>query len=169
VAYREPWLRGPIPDVHYIAGALFNSFTHAREDLTRWTEGLTDAQVWEQRGDVAPVGFHIRHIGGSVDRLVTYALGGQLSVAQFSELGREKEPGETLAGLMAALDASFEKAEAAVRKIDPANFAQPVAIGRSRLMTTVGGLLIHIAEHTQRHVGAAIVTAKMLRRDANAP
>lgn len=36
-------------------------------------------------------------------------------------------------------------------------------MGRKKLPTTVMGLVIHIAEHTQRHVGQAITTAKFAR------
>jgi hypothetical protein len=35
-------------------------------------------------------------------------------------------------------------------------------VGKKRLPTTVGGLLVHIAEHAQRHVGEAITTAKVV-------
>lgn len=161
--YREPWLRGPLPGVHPLIGALIHSFQHAREDLAKWTNGLTDEQVWRTRGDIAPVGFQIRHAGGSVDRLMTYALGGQLSAAQFASLNREHEPGESLASLLAGLDEAFRNAEAAARGLNPLEFDQPRAIGRSRLTTTLGGLLVHIAEHTQRHVGEAIITVKIVR------
>jgi len=30
------------------------------------------------------------------------------------------------------------------------------------LPTTVGGLLVHVADHTQRHVGQAVTTAKIV-------
>jgi hypothetical protein len=29
--------------------------------------------------------------------------------------------------------------------------------------TTIGGALVHVAEHTQRHVGQVVITAKVLR------
>jgi len=109
------------------------------------------------------LGFHIRHIGGSVNRLMTYARGEQLSVAQFAELEREMESGASLAELLADMDSLLSKAEATARDLDPADFEKPRAIGRSRLTTTLAGLLVHIAEHTQRHVGEAIITAKILR------
>ncbi|HVT95035.1 MAG TPA: DinB family protein [Bryobacteraceae bacterium] len=161
--HQEPWLRGAVPGVHPVVGAVLHAFQHATEDLEKWTEGLTDEQVWEKHGDIAPLGFQIRHIGGAVDRLMTYALGEQLSVAQFSELSREKEPGEPLAGLFIRLRKNFSQAETALRGIDPAALEEERAIGRSRLVTTLGALLVHIAEHTQRHVGEAIVTTKVLR------
>ncbi len=36
-------------------------------------------------------------------------------------------------------------------------------VGKQRLPSKVGGLLVHIAEHTQRHVGQAITTSKIVR------
>jgi hypothetical protein len=35
-------------------------------------------------------------------------------------------------------------------------------VGREKLPSTVGGLLVHCAEHTQRHVGQAVTTAKVV-------
>jgi hypothetical protein len=37
---------------------------------------------------------------------------------------------------------------------------EPRGIGRKQLPTTVIGLLVHICEHTQRHVGQAISAAR---------
>jgi uncharacterized damage-inducible protein DinB len=36
-------------------------------------------------------------------------------------------------------------------------------VGRRRLPTTLGGLLVHVAEHTQRHVGQMVTTAKVVK------
>jgi uncharacterized damage-inducible protein DinB len=62
--------------------------------------------------------------------------------------------------LLAHLDRVFRNAEAVVRALDPAMLIEPRVVGRQRLPTTVSGLLTHIAEHTQRHVGQAISAAK---------
>jgi uncharacterized damage-inducible protein DinB len=35
-------------------------------------------------------------------------------------------------------------------------------VGKKQLPTTVGGLLVHVADHTQRHVGQAITTSKIV-------
>ena len=64
------------------------------------------------------------------------------------------------AALFDELDRAFREAEAVVRAIDPATLAEPRYVGRKRFPTTVIGLLTHIAEHTQRHVGQAISAAK---------
>ena len=39
---------------------------------------------------------------------------------------------------------------------------EPRMVGKRKLPTTTGGLLVHVADHTQRHVGQAITTAKIV-------
>jgi uncharacterized damage-inducible protein DinB len=90
-------------------------------------------------------------------------VGRQLSESQLSELEREMEPGQTLADLIDDLGRRLDAAEQVVRSLAPSQFAEPREVGRRRLPTTLGGLLTHIAEHTQRHVGQAIVTARVTR------
>jgi uncharacterized damage-inducible protein DinB len=111
------------------------------------------------------VGFHLRHLAGSTGRLITYLQGDALSQAQMEALAAEKEPaGAGRDELLAQLDQAFRAAEAVVRSIDPSTLASPRAVGRKGLPTTVIGLLTHIAEHTQRHVGQAIAAAKLASR-----
>jgi len=119
--------------------------------------------MWATPLDLGPVGFHVRHIGGSVERLMVYLQGGQLSDAQMADLKSEMMPGASRDELMAQLDARFRAAEQTARGIDPGSWMEPRYVGRKQLPTTVGGLMTHIAEHTQRHVGEAIVTAKVVR------
>jgi uncharacterized damage-inducible protein DinB len=160
----EAWLRGPIAGVHPMTAPLLYSLQQAREDLAKWTEGFSDDDFWKKPApDVAPVGFQIRHIGGSIERLLTYLEGRQLSDEQLSEMKREQEPGATRAELFEALEHSFSRAEAVVKAIDPRTWQDARAVGRKQLPTTVGGLITHMAEHTQRHVGEAIITAKLVR------
>jgi len=142
----EAWLRGPIPGVDTLLAPLLHSFQMAREDLAQWTDGLTSRQIWATPNGFGSVGFHLRHIAASTDRLMTYVQGKPLSETQ-----------------MAALNAAFDNAEAVVRSLDPAQLAEPRAVGRKQLPTTVIGLLFHIAEHTQRHTGQAISAAKWTR------
>ena len=142
---------------------LLYSFQMARADLALWTGGLTADQVWATPHGFGSVGFHLRHIAGSVDRLTTYLNGSQLSDAQMDFLKAEKEPGASREALLAEIDAVFAKADAAARSLDPARLTEPRGVGRKRLPTTVIGLLVHIAEHTQRHVGQAICGAKLAR------
>ena len=77
-------------------------------------------------------------------------------------LAAEGSPGElSREELLEAMNQAFRDAEAVIRAIDPATLGDARTVGRKRLPTTVIGLLTHIAEHTQRHVGQAIAAAKL--------
>src|ERR1700759_3438112 len=97
----EPWMRGPIPGVDTFVAPLLYSFQMAREDLAKYTAGLTVEQIWATPHGFGSVGFHLRHIAGSTDRLMTYVSGGQLSSDQMTALKAEKESGATREELLA--------------------------------------------------------------------
>ena len=162
-ALPEPWLRGPVAGVDPLVAPVLYAFQQAREDLARHTAGLTPAQLWARPHGLGSAGFHLRHIAGSVERLMAYVQGRQLTPEQLAAARTEMEPGAGREELLAALDASLGRAEAIVRTLDPTTLAEPREVGRKRLPTTVIGLLIHIAEHTQRHTGQAISAAKLAR------
>src|SRR5450432_3346578 len=113
----EPWMSGPIAGVSALVAPLLYSFQMAREDLARWTEGLTAAQIWATPHGFNSVGFHLRHIAGSTDRLMTYVQGGQLSAGQLSALKAEQEPGASREMLLAGIDTAFAQAEATARAL----------------------------------------------------
>ena len=160
----EAWMRGPIPGVHPLVAPVLYSFQQAREELAKHTEGLTTAQIWARPFGLTSVGFHLRHIAGSTTRLMAYAQGRQLDERELAELEDEKLPsGPGQTELLAAIGSAFRAAEVVVRTIDPSSLADPRVVGRKRLPTTVVGLLTHIAEHTQRHVGQAINAARLVR------
>ena len=155
-------MRGPIEGVHPLLAPVLYSFQMAREDLEKYTAGLPPARIWATPHGLASVGFHMVHIAGSTNRLITYLQGTELSAAQLDAMAGEASPGEpSREQLLAALNDAFGDAEAVIRATDPATLADARTVGRKRLPTTVIGLLTHIAEHTQRHVGQAIVTAKL--------
>jgi|ERR1035438_3231977 uncharacterized damage-inducible protein DinB len=159
----EPWLRGPITDVNPLLAPVLYSFRQASEDLAKHTEGFSAAQIWARPCGAGSVGFHLRHIAGSTDRLMTYLRAEALSPQQMAALESEQEPGASREALLAQLERVFEVAGRQVRAIDPATLAQPRHVGRQRLPATVIGLLTHIAEHTARHVGQAISAARLAR------
>lgn len=159
----EPWLRGALPGVNPFVAPLLYSFQQAREDLAKFTEGLTPEQLWARPYGLNPAGREIRHVGGSVNRLMTYVEGKQLSDIQMRELSSEFDSGASREDLLRELDRRLSQAEAVIRAIDPNSLAEPRAVGRKQLPATVIGLIIHIAEHTQRHVGQAISAAKLAR------
>jgi uncharacterized damage-inducible protein DinB len=159
----EPWLRGPLEGVSALVQPVFFSFAQVREDLAAHTSGLSDEQVWRSVGPLPSLGFQLRHIAGSVDRLTTYLMGEQISPEQIQTLKGESEPGASLDELLASVDAALSASEARLRTLDPADAHTPRYIGRKQLPSSVLGLIVHLAEHTQRHLGQAITTAKLLR------
>lgn len=160
----EAWLRGPIEGVHPLVAPLLMSFEMAREDLARATAGLSADEIWRRIDGVPTLGFQLRHIAGSVDRLGSYLQGELLSAEQMAVLRDEKSPGDSdAATLLVGVDAAFKGCEAVVRGLDPSRLADKRSVGRKELPTTVIGLIVHIAEHTQRHVGQTVSIANLLR------
>jgi len=158
----EPWLRGTEGDVPAVPRAVLHALQQAEEDLHRWCENLSDSELNERPAGVAPVAFHIRHIARSLDRLLTYAEARDLDEDQTTSLHAELEPGATREELFAELTSALANAARRARALARTNFEEERTVGRKRLPTTLGGLLIHLADHTQRHVGQAITTAKIV-------
>ena len=63
----------------------------AEEDVAKWCGGLTDAELKLGPFGVAPMAFHLRHIARSLDRLLSYAEGRNLSDEQMGALKTEME------------------------------------------------------------------------------
>ena len=163
VPYTEPWLRGTHPEVPAVARAVLHALDLAGDDLSRWTEGLTDLEIHAQPFGLMSVAAHLKHIARSADRLLTYAEGSQLSSEQLSALKAEPSGAETLAELLHEVAASFHRAADRVRALSAADFNIGRVVGRKQLPTSIGGALIHVADHTQRHVGQLVTTAKVLK------
>lgn len=156
-------MRGPLPGIEPLVQPVFFSFQMAREDLEKHTAGITPQQLWHGLDKIASVGFQLRHIAGSVERLTTYLMNESLTDAQLVAMQTEATPGATLGELLGDVDRALAASEAQLMTIVPSQIHEPRFIGRKRLPTTVLGLLVHISEHTQRHVGQAITTAKFVR------
>lgn len=159
----EPWLRGTLGEVHPVTRAVLHALEQAREDLLAWTADLNDAELWALPQGLAPVGFQLRHIAGSIDRLLSYAEGGDLTAEQMVALRGEMVPGSNLQELRALVVGRLLEAETRVRAVDPGRLEEERWVGKRRLPTTLAGLLIHTAEHTQRHVGQMIITVRVRR------
>jgi len=163
VPYIEPWLRGTYADVPAVGRAVLHALDLALDDLTKWTEGLTDAEAHARPLGLTSVAFHLRHIARSTDRLLSYAEGKALSAEQLAALKAEQSGEETMAELLAEVEVAFSDAGDRVRVLATANFDTFRGVGRKQLPTSIGGALIHVADHTQRHVGQVVTTAKVLR------
>lgn len=159
----EPWLRGTLTEIPSVPRAVLHALELAQEDIARWCGGLSDKQLNSRPAGIAPVAFHLRHIVRSVDRLLTYAEGGQLRTEQIAALNAELDAGATGSELMADFMQGLSKSSARIRALDPGRLEEPRKVGKQELPTTVGGLLVHVADHTQRHVGQAVTTAKIVK------
>ena len=165
MAEPEVWLRGPLDGYHPIVMPVAHSLLQVREDLTRLERTVTPDQLWARPGGAASIGFHIRHTGGALDRLLTYARGETLGAPQLLFLAAEGAPGEPPVGLstlVIGLSAVIDRSLAQLRAIDPDRLHDAREVGRGRLPSTVLGLLVHAAEHSTRHMGQAISTARIL-------
>ena len=158
----EPWLRGTLADLPSVHRAVLHALELANEDLRNWCAQLTDEQLNQRPAQVASVAFHLRHISRSLDRLLTYAEGAALSGQQLAALKSEMNPGATSDDLFAELSAALATSATRIRSLSNADLEASRSVGRNKIPTTVGGLLVHIADHTQRHVGQAITTAKIV-------
>jgi uncharacterized damage-inducible protein DinB len=158
----EPWLRGTLTEVPPIGRGVLHALELAREDAKKWCEALSDAQMHARPAGLPSVAFQLRHIMGSLDRLLTYAEGRALSEEQLRELKAEVSPDGSAKELLAEFEAAIPRGSLRVRALASEDYAIPRAVGAKRLPTTLGGLLVHIADHTQRHVGQAITTAKVV-------
>lgn len=162
----EVWLRGPLAGFPPLLQPIAHGLMQCRHEVRDALRDLAPAMVWSQPGGAASAGFHARHAIGSLDRLLTYARGEQLSRAQHAALAAEAEPdmSDGVAGrLVSAFDAGIERALDQVRATGEASLLEPRGVGRARLPSTVIGLLVHAAEHTQRHTGQLVTTVRIVR------
>jgi len=157
----EPWMRGTHEELDPLRRAVVHALELAEEDVMLWCGGLSDDQMFAQLAGIAPVGFHLRHVARSADRLLTYAEDRWLDDEQLVALESEMSGG-TATEVLEEFHAGLAEAKRRVTAIQPKRYEDSRGIGRKRLRTTVGGLLIHLAEHTQRHTGQAITTAKIV-------
>jgi uncharacterized damage-inducible protein DinB len=158
----EPWLRGTLTDVLPVQRAVLHALELANEDLDRWCAGLTDEELNSRPASIVSVACHLRHISRSIDRLLTYAEGRQLSSEQAAALKSELDSQATRSELFAELADALERAATRIRAFAPNQIDEPRTVGIKKLPTTVAGLLVHVADHTQRHIGQAVTTSKLI-------
>ena len=171
ISQTEPWLRGTHSDLPAVLRAVLHAFELADEDVHQWTDDLRDSDLRAAPYGLTTIAFHLRHIPRSLDRLLTYAEGNQLSSGQITAMKTESDPEASRDELFSEFKAGLESGARRVRVFAAADLNQPRAVGRKQFPTTVGGLLVHLADHTQRHTGQIVTTAKLLKamRGAETP
>jgi len=215
LAQREYWLRGPIPGYPPLLQPVVHALLQARDEVNVLMDGFPDEKLWERPAGAASVGFHLRHLTGVLDRLLTYARGEVLTAGQLDYLREEGVPendrvvpgggvpendrvvrgggvpendrvvpvgglpgggvpegggaapegGNLVKNLVEWFNMQVDKALEQIKGTDEGELTAERAVGRDRVPSTVGGLLFHAAEHTQRHVGQLLVTSKVVREE----
>jgi hypothetical protein len=158
----EAWLRGPIAGVPPMLQPVAHALVQAKEEVESVAPTIPADKLWTSQGG-ASAGFHIIHLAGALDRLFTYARGEALSEAQRASLKAEAEahPDLDAPALVSLVGAAVDRALDQLRATDPATLLDDRRVGRSAASTTLG-LLFHGAEHTTRHAGQLITTAKLM-------
>ncbi len=165
-AIPEFWLRGPVEGIPPLLMPVAHALLQSRQDVHAAAETLTPDELWARPGGAASIGFHLRHISGSVDRLFTYARGESVRDDQLIALRREGNPCSppaTARELLALVDMTLGDAVNSLRAVSEDQLLAARAVGRAQLPSNVLGLLFHAAEHAQRHTGQVITTSKIIR------
>ena len=161
----EVWLRGRIDGYEPLLMPAVHALLQVREDIERLRAKVPAGHAWSRPGGAASIGFHVRHTAGALDRLLTYARGAALDPGQLAALAHEEEPGDPPAPFEHVADeamAMVDRALAQIRGTSAAELLDDRRVGRAGLPSNVIGLLFHAAEHSTRHIGQAITTARIL-------
>ncbi len=161
----EVWQRGPVENIPPLLQPIAHALLQAREEVARMMNDFPEELLWKKLGGVASPAFHLQHLSGVLDRVFTYARGEALSSVQVEELyAEEKPPFEiTILQLVARFNLQVDKALEQLQHTEETSLTDFRGVGRRQLPSTVIGLLVHAAEHTMRHLGQLLVTAKVLR------
>ncbi len=162
----EAWLSGPVAGVSPLLQPVAHGLLNAKQQIEEALEGLTPEQLVQRPGGAASVAYHVTHAIGSLDRLFTYARGEGLSEAQREALRAEKsveaQP-QTAAALLESFESAVERAMLQLGATSDDSLLEHRGVGRAQLPSTVLGLLFHGAEHSVRHAGQTVTTAKIVR------
>jgi len=174
----EPWLRGPAfapsalrrGEPGALIPALLQPAAHALimsiEDCEAAVRDLPPESLWMEHLGAASIGFHLRHLVGATDRLLTYARGETLTAEQKAFMLSERTAGDpppAAGALLAAWRDGVDRALAQLAATPESSLLDFRGVGRAQLPSNVLGLLFHAAEHASRHTGQVVTTAKVLK------
>lgn len=161
----EYWLRGPLEGIPALLQPAAHALLQSNKEIGDYLKDFPEQLLWQKLEGRASVGFHIQHMTGVLDRMITYAKGESLTQAQFEYLKNEGDPknGSTLKKVILTFTQQVEKTLQYFRTLSEDTLREPRTVGRKKLPSTVLGLLFHAGEHSQRHVGQLLVTASVLK------
>lgn len=160
----EFWLQGPVPGIPALLQPAAHALLQSKRELYSYTKDFPISLLWDRPFGRASVGFHMQHMAGVVDRMLTYAAAKPLSEAQFAYLKNEGTSNNelTITALVQQFNNQVEEALHYFKQIPEHTLTEIRTVGRKKLPSTVIGLLYHAAEHSQRHVGQLLVTVSIL-------
>lgn len=162
----EVWLRGPVAGIAPMLQPAAHALLQVGEDVLPLVADLTPDQLWMRPGGAASIGFHLKHLPGSLDRLLTYSRGEQLSPSQLAYLASERTAHEDrppLEALTGGLSAAIDDAIAYLRTVTEESLLRSRDVGRQKLPSTTLGLIFHAAEHSSRHAGQVVTLCRVVR------
>ncbi|MFT4203971.1 MAG: DinB family protein [Chitinophagaceae bacterium] len=162
---KEVWLRNEtIPDLSPILQPAANALLEAAEEINIFLKDFPASRLWEKPAGCASVGFHLLHITGFLDRLLTYAEGNALSEQQLAYLQSENDVHPIdVKSLLGQTANNIYHAVERLKSFTDNTLIEIRYVGRSKIPTTTIGLLFHAAEHTMRHTGQLLVTSKIIK------
>ncbi|MBE9585188.1 DinB family protein [Mucilaginibacter sp. JRF] len=162
----EVWQRGPTAGVPALLQPVAHALLQADEEITALMADFQNNMLYEKPAGLASPAFHLQHLTGVLDRLLTYARAEMLSPEQLNYLANEGKVAEkayTATQLAAAFSSQVQKAIHQIKHTDESTLTDGRGVGRAQIPSTVIGLLVHAAEHTMRHTGQLLVTVKILQ------
>ena len=160
----EFWLSGPVAGITPVLQPAAHAILQASREVQEGLENFQEDFLWQRPGGVASVAFHLQHLAGVLDRLFTYARGEQLSALQLDALQKEIKEDKSirLDDLLQRFNKQVETAIEQLKNTSEESILEIRYVGRKKIPSNVLGLLFHAAEHTQRHTGQLLVTARIL-------
>ncbi|GLU52430.1 DinB family protein [Dyadobacter frigoris] len=164
----EVWLCGPLPNIPSLLQPAAHALLQAQEEINKLGQNFPSDLLWVKPAGLASVGFHMQHLAGVLDRLLTYARGESLSNEQLEYLKQESKspfPGCSFNDLLQNLNRQFTISIFQIERTDSLTLLEVRTVGRAQIPSTHLGLIFHAAEHTMRHLGQLLVTIKFLESD----
>ena len=158
----EYWLSGPLPAIPVLLQPVAHALLQSRREISHLLQSFPQEALWLKPLGLASTGFHLLHLRGVLDRMFSYASHRALNPAQLDALAAETLNGmQTTADLVAAFSRQVDVSLQLLQDTNPAALTEPRFVGRQQIPTTLHGLLVHAAEHTMRHTGQLLVTARV--------
>jgi uncharacterized damage-inducible protein DinB len=169
VSQPEVWLRGPLPNISPLLQPVAHALMQAQEEVNDLMQDFDPALLDTRPVGLASVRFHLQHLTGVLDRLLTYARGEMLSETQFDDLKNEGKADAESQSLVSLVNRFNQQVAATLNQLkntDEGTLSEVRPVGRAQIPSTVLGLLFHAAEHTMRHVGQLLVTVRVVANES---